>query len=530
MKEAGERRHIRDIRDMGDIRHIRYVRHIRRWRPLAAPTRGWRRFRRRTRAMQVRTVGAVVLLVGGTLAWVGFSPSTSASAGSNSGASHGASASSALDRVSTSTRGIVGKKINVVFPVVALSSLAGKEGFAQDIEFGEQSQAIHVFVNDINKNGGIHGRTINPIIVSFDPTDEAEMRALCKDWTQGSPPAFAVIDGLGTWEGPNQLCITQEGHTPMIGQWTTVTSWTNQAAPYLWWTGVDQSQLLQALVNWGLSSGSLAAKKVGVVVGDDASDQAAYNQALLPDLQRAGITNLVKETIAADPTETSQTDTEAPLVVQRLRSAGVQSVIPIIPFNVFYPLLQAQTQQGYFPRLLLSDYGSSIQSALGLIPVPYEKALDGQDGVTTLTLGGVDDNRPESQGGYDPGVRSCYESWIKVYPKPLKGQPNNFIEEQGPIAAWCGAIRLFAAAAEKAGPDLNRRAFVKAMAQIKDFPGTLSPVLSFGPNKYYGPTQYRVVRLHNNEPPSSQCDLLATGKAQGTCWVVVQNWQPLPTP
>ena len=43
------------------------------------------------------------------------------------------------------------------------------------------------------------------------------MRALCKTWTEGSPAAFAVLDGLGDWTGDNQLCITQEGHTPFIG-------------------------------------------------------------------------------------------------------------------------------------------------------------------------------------------------------------------------------------------------------------------------------------------------------------------------
>ena len=43
------------------------------------------------------------------------------------------------------------------------------------------------------------------------------MRALCKTWTEGSPAVFAVVDGLGDWTGDNQLCITQEGHTPFIG-------------------------------------------------------------------------------------------------------------------------------------------------------------------------------------------------------------------------------------------------------------------------------------------------------------------------
>jgi hypothetical protein len=72
------------------------------------------------------------------------------------------------------------------------------------------------------------------------------------------------------------------------------------------------------------------------------------------------------------------------------------------------------------------------------------------------------------------------------------------------------------------------------MARVKNFPGGLSPVWTFGPTKYYGPVRYQVVKLHDNNPPSSQCLLKyepgepGNGKPQGTCWVVVQGWTPLP--
>ena len=106
--------------------------------------------------------------------------------------------------------------------------------------------------------------------------------------------------------------------------------------------------------------------------------------------------------------------------------------------------------------------------------------------MTTETLGGFDDARPESEGGYDPGVRACYESWHKAYPKPAPGSTSFYIEEQGPIASWCSAIKLFATAATNAGTNLNRRTFVTAMSKISDFPGSLSPVWSSGPTSSTG--------------------------------------------
>ncbi len=498
-----------------------------RWNPWAAVVRSWGHFVRRPRSTQIRTAAVVGAVLIGLVAWVATAPSSASTSGSG-GATQSPGGPTPVSQASTSTRGVTAHSINVVFPVVALNSLAGEEGFASDVEFGEQTKAINLFVKQINDAGGINGRKIDPIITSFDPTNESDMRALCKTWTEGSPAAFAVLDGLGDWTGDDQLCVTQEGHTPFIGQWTTVTSWTNQGSPYLWWTGPDQAAILQAVVNWGLSSGLLGGTtKVGVIAGNRASDQQALNQYLLPDLGRAGVTPVV-ETVDADPDDTATTDAQAPLAVQQLRSDGVTSVIPLIPFNVFYPVLQAETEQQYFPKLLLSDYESSIETALGLLPFPYAKALNGQEGVTTETLGGIDDDRPEIEGGYDPGLRSCWTVWHKAYPQIPPGNQEDYIEEQGPIAGWCQVIDLFTAAAKDAGPDLNRRTFVTALSKITDFPGTYTPVLSYGPNKRYGPTQFQVVRLHINSPVSTQCKMPKDNIPQFTCWVGVQSWEPLP--
>jgi hypothetical protein len=450
-------------------------------------------------------------------------------AGGADGTALAASRDTPVSHASSSTRGVSAHSINIAFPVANLTSLASQLGFAGDVEYSEQVKAIDLFVHHVNSNGGINGRTINPMITTYDPTNEAAMQALCTDWTQGSPPVFAVLDGVGTWSGVNQLCITRQGRTPLLAQWTTVTGWTTEGSPYLWWTGPDDAAILQAMVTWGHGAGLLGgSRKVGVLAGDRASDQLALKKYLLPELEKIGVTPQV-ETIPSEPSETAATNSAAQLAVERFKSAGVNSVIPLIPFNVFFPVLAGLTSQDYFPRLLLSDYESSIESSLGLIPVPYEKALDGQEGVTTETLGGIDDSRPVSQGGYDLGDRQCWDIWHQAYPQTPKGNMNDFIEEQGPIQGWCQEIRLFTQAATMAGRNLNARTFVEAMSRITEFPGGYSPVLSYGSDKFYGPTEYQVVSLHTNDPPSGECRLpLRPLPPQKVCWHVVQRWKPLP--
>jgi hypothetical protein len=125
-------------------------------------------------------------------------------------------------------------------------------------------------------------------------------------------------------------------------------------------------------------------------------------------------------------------------------------------------------------------------------------------------------------------VRSCFATWHKAYPQIPPGNQNFFIEEQGPVQAWCQEIRLFAATATAAGRHLDRSTFDAAMATIHGLPGGFSPILTYGPDKYSGPIEYRIVRLHTNEPATSQCKMPLNHIPQGVCWVVVNNWQPLP--
>ena len=510
--------------------------------PGAALGRQWRRLRRRSAGAQVGTL-VVVLAVVAAVVYAVASGSSPAHGGSGRAATTGTSIPTGtpsgigVDQASTSTRGITRTTINVAFPISNLTSLASNFGFAGDAEYAAQKKAITTYVNAVNAGGGINGRRINPMIVTIDPTNEASMRAQCKQWTEGSPPVFAVLDGVGSWTGDNELCVAQEGQTPLIGEWTTVTNWTQEGSPYLWWLGPDQANILATVVSWGASSGLLGGgRKVAVVAGDRQSDQIALQDYLLPDFAKAGLPAPMVETIPTNTSDSAALNSAAPVIVQRLKAAGVDSVIPLMPFNSFFVYLAQETSQNYFPRLLLSDYESSIESSLGLIPQLYETALDGQEGVTAETLGGTD--APASlvgaDAGYDAGVQSCYDTWHAANPNPLPGQTlihnekaSPYIEEQGPIAGWCQAIELFAQAARQAGPDLNRRTFVQAMATIQSFQGTWSPVLSYGPGRFAGPTQYQVVEIHNNVPASPLCVETYQHITQGTCWHVVQGFQPL---
>ena len=267
-----------------------------------------------------------------------------------------------------------------------------------------------------------------------------------------------------------------------------------------------------------------------MIVGDRASDQLALKDYLLPDLSRAGITPVVK-TIASDPTDTATTDAQAPLVVQQLRSAGVTSVIPLIPFNVFYPVLQAETSQNYYPKLLLSDYESSIESALGLIPIPYEKALDGQEGLTIQTLGR---GHQHLQLHRTAGLRRRGEGVLDPLAQGLSPDPAGRHHRLHRAAGTRRQLVPGDHAVRHRGQGGRHRPQPAHLrhrpVQDQELPRDLHAHLELRTRtSATARPLYKIVKLRNNVPPSPACQLTSQGKAQGTCWVTVRPFAPLPT-
>jgi ABC-type branched-subunit amino acid transport system substrate-binding protein len=487
--------------------------------------------RRRWREAGTGVKAGVIVVVVALLAGVGVIVAGSSGSSGNHVSASGptTTAPNALGAGGTSTtaapgstRGVTATQINVVFPVIDIAAIANAVGFAGGSDESYQ-EAIRTYVGQINNAGGINGRKINAEIVTYNPLDDADMRAKCLSWTKDQQ-VFAVVDAAA-WHDEQQLCITQEGHTPLISSWTTVSDWTQRGAPNLWWTGPDQSVVLKSLVAWAQRRGELTpTTKFAIVAADRASDNLAVKNYLIPDLQAAGLTPADTETINFNPTDSTTANAQAPAVVQRLKAKGVTAIFPLLPVNSFLAYLEAADQQHYHPTLYVSDYENTISVGLGLAEGPFKAELDGMYGQTFQTLGNSDDDR-----GYRllPQAEDCYQTWLHAHPTPYPDADDTrgevVLESQGPILSECQNIRLFADAVKRAGPNLTRESFDAAMASITSFPGTLTPDLTFGPNRYAGPDKTRTVQIHVNT--DHRCALTSAGKVQGSCWLIAEDFQ-----
>ncbi|MEX2268626.1 MAG: ABC transporter substrate-binding protein [Acidimicrobiia bacterium] len=446
------------------------------------------------------------------------------------------------------TDGVTKTSVTIVFPVVDLSAASGAAGL-QYFSDEKDPLGIHTYVKAFNDAGGVNGRKIKPKIVKFNPLKPSEMRALCKDWTT-SGEVFAVLD-TGKWHGDNQLCLTEEGQLPLISSWTTVTEWTDRGAPYLWWLGPDQADILRNLVAWGADEGLLTSDtKFAVVAGDRAGDQLALEDYLLPALEDRGLEPTLTATITANIDDPATAASQAKSVVTRLKSEGVEVVIPLVSvYPPFQSFVSSSSTQDYTPTLLLSDYEQSVNVALGLAESLYPEQVSGQKGPTVFTLSNEDDDRPDGDvvvpdipaptrgAGYTPAATECWKTYQEENPNRLEKFP--YIEAQGPTMRWCDAINVLKAAMEGAGKKLNRKTFIKALSGLEDFPVALTEAITFGPNDFSGPSTYRVVSPTANvkTPEGNKCPPRhgsfndtpgdPENAYHGSCWVLIEDFQPL---
>jgi hypothetical protein len=162
----------------------------------------------------------------------------------------------------------------------------------------------------------------------------------------------------------------------------------------------------------------------------------------------------------------------------------------MLSFTLFTQWLgQAETQDYYPKKYLLSDLGQTLIIAEALIGGQFPKSLNGAEGPTYAHLGDRD-LRPATTN-YTVPEKKCDEIWRKAYPNK---QP---LGRAGLAIRWCQNIGLFVEGARRATAAnqgvLTRKNWGAAMATIRDFPGAMTPILSYSPTDRAGPTQMKTV-------------------------------------
>jgi hypothetical protein len=408
----------------------------------------------------------------------GATGAATADGGAATGSAGLAQGSPGVSGLTASDRGVTPTTITVAFLLADLGGVS-KVGFSvPGFDIASQEKYINTFLDNVNNQGGVFGRQIIPVFVTYDPTNQQTSTDACRVATQDHA-IFAAIDSAGGLNEPGQLCFTQQNHTPLIGvgAFGTAPEIYQQSGGYLF--TVDASGL-RALANLAFlldSRGVLKGKHIGVVDRDFPGTLDAVTAGLIDTLKQYGYqVDYRVDLSSSDGTAASQ----VPVATQQMQAHGVDTVFLLTDFIIGSEFVQSADKGAYRPLYLASDFESMTNdTAVQSMPTSFQAV-----GVTASRIGEWRVGMPE------PAVDAACR---KIYAAATGTDPQRSQNEYGGMDLGCGLVDLLVRGTTGAGPELTRAKYVDSLQQIGSIDFPFFGGFSYRPGKFDGGDPVRML-------------------------------------
>ena len=334
--------------------------------------------------------------------------------------------------------------------------------------WGNVMVGIETLFNKVNAEGGINGRKLQ-LVKRDDAYEPARTKLVVKDLVERQG-VFALVGGVGTPNGLAILSDVRANQIPWVSPATGSTEFSRVQngrlftptvfATYTNYT-IESVLLLRHAVN------TLKLSKVGVFY---------INQSFgLEGLK--GVEDEVKEfgnkasLVAKVPHEPSETS----MAVQalKLQQSGADAVVLYTADTFAVNLLREMAKLNYKPQIL----ASSVLAGTTMFQAGPTSAWNGAIVASFLPF-------PSAllvDGKGDPKADAALADIVKYSPNPeaVKNDPFR-------VLAGYGFAQPMIEGLKRAGPNLTRESFVKAMESIKDWKDSLFFSVTFTPNDRQG--------------------------------------------
>ncbi|HWE66776.1 MAG TPA: ABC transporter substrate-binding protein [Acidimicrobiales bacterium] len=366
--------------------------------------------------------------------------------------------------------GVTATTIKVGIPIPELANL-GQLGNTE----GDPQLQWQAFIANQNAHGGILGRQIVPVYVGIDLTSADSLEQACINMTE-QQQVFAVLQSGGYFGAPI-LCLTQQHHTPFIGQSSGNDYYYQESNGLFFSISPDNDRAIRNQIVSMQKDGDFTGKTIAIL-DDGGDDSLLVNESLLPALQAAGYKVSYRVSLSSDA---STAESQIPVAIQQMQSDGVNLVLPVASLVAADLFAQEADADGYHPTYVLSDVNGGATDNYALY---MPASFDGNIGYTSLDTG-------EFQAGQADGPQdaACAAIYTAETGKTLS-QSN---EEYATAVTACGILNLFVKGATNAGANLTRAGLSQGMQKIGSFAMPYGSTGSFGPGKFDAPASTRKV-------------------------------------
>lgn len=376
--------------------------------------------------------------------------------------------------------GVTDDAIRLGITYVDLASL----GDVVNIDHGDYEAAYNAVIDDINADGGINGRRLEPVFAPILPIGTAPADEACVRLTQDEH-VFAVL-GFVLDDAP--LCYLELHDTPVVGGVITQERLDRAEAP---WFGVvpGVESITQKLIAAFDADGAFDGATVGVVALP--ADQELMDDVTLPALEEHGVEVAESATIDVPEDDQAAALAQVAVIAERFRSAGIDTVVTV--GNAALTTAQGLTPLDYRPRLLATGFESLatyVAAEEGFDATVVHDALTG--GYATAGIQYDEPDMQECLGVVEDATGTAFPDPDTVEP----GDPEPYVSA---ITA-CLQLSLFRQIAEAAGPSLDNGSFGQAGYDLGaiDLPGDGGSA-TYGPDSLDGDMPVYLLRYDDAE-------------------------------
>ena len=333
-----------------------------------------------------------------------------------------------------------------------------------ELQLGDNEGAYQALFDQINADGGINGRQIEPVYAPIDPTSTSPAEEACVQLTEDED-VFVVI---GFFLTDSVRCPVTTHATAVVGGSMTSELLAEAQAP--WLTNLADADFPVAILGAMADAGELDGT-VGVFA--NARDQTVTEEQVLPALEDLGVEVAEVGTVDAPADDQAALAANVRTVAERFEASGVDTVVLVGASGQDWPS-NMEDDDSYRPSLLFLDQ-AAVTAFASNAATTDTSVLEG-----AVSGGGFGPDQASYEGMADC-IATITDAGVEIpAPEDVADDPDD--QRFQPAFAACPQVAILQAWLEAAGEDLNYGTLAAVLEDGLDvtLPGDPDPPATFG--------------------------------------------------